>query len=213
MSALAFSVTEPEGPPRARLLAPVVARPRGPCLRFTAGVRGHEGEGPGATLLGIARRKAIEKRRASAGEEIRRAAAAAGGPGVPSGGGRGEEPARTRDRQRGPLAWVRAREDARAASGAGQWRLLAHTVTDQTGLKQYIPAVKAFLDYAEEEIGRGAAFSGWSEVDAMLLAYLTRSCYLNDKHFQHGSLVVNGLACVFPEVARDLPLSWRALRG
>ena len=82
-----------------------------------------------------------------------------------------------------------------------------HTVADDTGLKQYLPAVRGFLDFVEEHN------LPHDDVDCAMLQYLGKCCYYDEKGVQHGNLVVNGFCYLFPEQARELPHSWRALRG
>ena len=98
-------------------------------------------------------------------------------------------------------------------SDGARWRLLAHTVVDRTALEAYLPAVHKFLDYLDRQVAGGYRVHAYADLDEALLAYLTRECYLEDRHAQLGSLLVNGLVYTVSEASHSLPLSWRALTG
>ena len=135
------------------------------------------------------------------------------GPGILVSGGR-KKPSRLknqpiRDVKRGELAWRNVEQQADRYGESAQ-RLLVHTVADDVGLKQYLPAVKKFLDFAQNE---GLACLTWQEVDAALLRYLGKQCYVDNKHPQQGVLAINGLCYLYPEAVRELPHAWRATKG
>jgi hypothetical protein len=86
-------------------------------------------------------------------------------------------------------------------------RLLIHSVTDDTALRSYLPSVKKFLDFAEQE---KLKVGTWKELDEAANLYLNVSCYWRDLHPLHGSFLMNGLAYLYPSAARMMPNSWRA---
>jgi len=88
--------------------------------------------------------------------------------------------------------------------------LLVHTVSDETALRSYFPAVRKIFDFASELNLKCAT---WEEIDLALLKFLGKGCYYDQKHPQQGVLAVNGFVYVFPEASRRLPLAWRATRG
>ena len=83
---------------------------------------------------------------------------------------------------------------------------MAHSVTNRLGLQAYLPAVRAFLEWA-----RDVTFDlrEWEGVDAALSCYLAYQCYVGDRHPNHGAYAVNGLVYVYPQ----LPRAWRALKA
>jgi integrase len=135
------------------------------------------------------------------------------GPGILVSGGRKKASRASkqavRDVKRGQLAWQKVELQADQCEEAAQ-RLLVHTVTDDVGLKQYIPAVRKFLDFAEHA---KLPCATWEQIDAALLRYLGRQCYVERKHPQQGSLAINGFCYLYPEAVRELPHAWRATKG
>jgi len=135
------------------------------------------------------------------------------GPGVLVSGGRKKvsraknQP--VRDVKRGELAWKNVEKQADRYGEAAQ-RLLVHTVADDVGLKQYLPAVKKFLDFAQRE---RLNCMTWEEIDSALLRYMGMQCYVENKHPQQGVLAINGVCYLYPEAVRELPHAWRATKG
>ena len=116
---------------------------------------------------------------------------------------------RVKDRKRGAAAWANLARVAASAEEAGQ-RMLIHTVSDATALNCYVPAVRKFLQYVKDE----NLDDGSNEaLDQALLQYMGKCCYIDDNHPHQGSLVINALCYVWPDVAQALPLSWRASKG
>ena len=89
-------------------------------------------------------------------------------------------------------------------------RMLIHTVSDDTALGSYIPAVRKFLAYVRKEKLDDTSNEA---IDRALLQYLGKICYFDDLHPQQGSLVVNALCYLWPDIATALPNSWRATKG
>ena len=114
-----------------------------------------------------------------------------------------------RDSKRGAFAWANLRQTATDHAAAGE-RLLIHTIADEVGINQYLPAVKKFLTYARDE---KLACASWDDIDAALLRYLGKLCYYEGLHPHQGALAVNGYCYLYPEASRMLPRSWRATRG
>jgi hypothetical protein len=114
-----------------------------------------------------------------------------------------------RDVKRGQYAWQQVEDKAIQCEEAAH-RLLVHTVTDDVGLKQYIPAVKKFHDFAENA---KLPCETWNDIDAALLRYLGQQCYIEKKHPQQGILAVNGFCYLYPEAVRELPHAWRATKA
>jgi len=135
------------------------------------------------------------------------------GPGVLVSGGRKKvsrpknQP--VRDVKRGELAWQNVEMHADKYGEAAQ-RLLVHTVADDVGLKQYLPAVKKFLDFAQRE---KLSCVTWEEIDSALLRYMGMQCYVENRHPQQGVLAINGVCYLYPEAVRELPHAWRATKG
>jgi len=114
-----------------------------------------------------------------------------------------------RDVKRGQLAWQCVELEADKFGEAAQ-RLLVHTVSDDVGLKQYLPAVRKFLEFAEQEKLNCVT---WQQIDSALLRYLGKQCYVDHKHPHQGVLAVNGVCYLYPEAVRELPHAWRATKG
>ena len=114
-----------------------------------------------------------------------------------------------RDQKRGPFAWQSVRQQS-LTDPIEHERLLIHSVSDNTALCSYLPAVREFVAWAEVHQPHVVT---WGDLDLALTIYLTASCYMRDRHPLHGSLVLNGLAYLMPELARHLPRSWRAAKA
>ena len=141
---------------------------------------GHPGEGPG---------QALNKRiKASRGTK---------------------QQSRVRDTGKGAQAWQNLAAASEQMDLAGRM-LLAHTVSDKTGLKMYLPAVAKFIDFAQEHT---LPCQTWEDIDEAMLKYLGNKCYMEHQHAQQGALAVNGLCYLLPGATRELPNSWRALKG
>ncbi len=132
--------------------------------------------------------------------------------GVGAGGKLSWEDSKVRDLKRGARAWENFHAVAEDVESAGE-RLLIHSVSDDTALKSYIPAVRKFFTWAAQ---RELPCGTWSQLDTTLLKYLGWLAYCDGevgRHPAQGSLVVNGLCWLFPDASRELPLAWRASRG
>ena len=77
-------------------------------------------------------------------------------------------------------------------------RLLTHSVSDNTALCSYLPAVREFVAWAEVHQPHLVT---WGDLDLATTIYLTASCYMRSS--PHGSLVLNGLADVLDAGARE----------
>jgi hypothetical protein len=89
-------------------------------------------------------------------------------------------------------------------------RGLCHTVTDETGLDRYLPAVRGFLDFAE---ARNLMVITWEEKDMAMAAYLGTLMYKKDGGPSAGDLALNGFIYVWPAAGGRLPTSWRIMKG
>ena len=75
--------------------------------------------------------------------------------------------------------------------------LLVHSVMDDTGQKSYLPAVRKFLVWAQEQ---ALPFETWEDRDIACALYLSHKAYVDDDVGpRHGDNVVNGLVYVYPE--------------
>ena len=116
---------------------------------------------------------------------------------------------RVKDKKRGAAAWANLAQVAASAEEAGQ-RMLIHTVSDATALNCYVPALRKFLQYVKDaDLDDGSN----EAIDRALLQYMGKCCYLDDGHPHQGSLVINALCYIWPDVSQALPLSWRASKG
>lgn len=121
--------------------------------------------------------------------------------------GPGKRP--VRDQKKGPFAWQSVRQQS-AIAPIEHEMLLAHSVSDNTALCSYLPAVREFVAWAEVHQPHLVT---WGDLDLAITIYLTASCYMRGRHPLHGSLVLNGLAYLMPELARNLPRSWWAAKA
>lgn len=114
-----------------------------------------------------------------------------------------------RDVKRGRYALqvVRQKPDI---SGIEMERLLIHSITDDSALKLYLPAVQQFITFLENH---GMPADTWPQIDLALTAYMTTLCYSQDQHFAAGSMTINGLCYLVPELTQRLPRAWRSLRA
>ena len=95
-----------------------------------------------------------------------------------------------RDQKKGPFAWQSVRQQS-AIAPIEHERLLIHSVSDNTALCSYLPAVSEFGAWAE---AHQPHLVTWGDLGLAITVYLTASCYVRDRHPLHGSLVLNGLA-------------------
>jgi integrase len=95
-------------------------------------------------------------------------------------------------------------------SGLEMERLLVHSITDDSALKLYLPAVRQFIAFVELH---GIPADSWPHIDLALTAYMTTLCYSRDQHFAAGSMTINGLCYLVPELTTMLPRAWRSLRA
>ena len=121
----------------------------------------------------------------------------------------GPEKRMVRDQKRGKHAWevVRARG---VVSAPELDRLLVHSVSDETALRSYLPAVRTFVQWADRF---SPCIHSYSELDRVVTIYLTAACYHQDLHPLQGALLMNGLAYLMPELSRSLPRAWRASKA
>ena len=105
-------------------------------------------------------------------------------------------------------AWqiVRQKPDI---SGIEMERLLVHSITDDSALKLYLPAVQQFITFTENH---GMPADTWLQIDLSLTAYMTTLRYSRDQHVAAGSMTINGLCYLVPELTQMLPRAWRSLR-
>jgi len=112
-----------------------------------------------------------------------------------------------RDVGRGPEAWSHGAQDGLAQGGQ---RLLAHTISDSSAVRQYLPAARGFIEFGRKhELACGT----WVQLDEAMLQYLGQMCYVDKKNVQQGVLAVNGVVYLYPNASREMPQSWRALKG
>jgi hypothetical protein len=120
-----------------------------------------------------------------------------------------EEQRGQRDEKRGRYAWQIVRQKP-GIQGLEMERLLVHSITDDSALKLYLPAVQKFVTFTEEH---GLPADAWHQIDLALTAYMTTLCYSRDQHFAAGSMTINGLCYLVPELTQMLPRAWRSLRA
>ena len=89
-------------------------------------------------------------------------------------------------------------------------KLHAHAVADDTGLKHYVPAVRKFLLWV---VDNQLTLGSINSVDRALSDYLVHLCYEDEQGYSSGTVVVNGVAAVFVEVAKRMPETYRALKA
>ena len=114
-----------------------------------------------------------------------------------------------RDLKKGAGAWAQVSRSQKQ-SGVELERLLVHSISNDSALKSYLPAVRAFLKFAQEFAPQ---CRDCEELDYVLTAYLTTRCYADDAHPIQGSFTLNGINYLMPEVGRALPRAWRALKA
>ena len=114
-------------------------------------------------------------------------------------------------KQYGPLAFENYQsEEAQGCHPASGLRLLSHAVQDDTMLKKYIPAVRAFLYFAQ---ARGRTFMTCVDVDMTLALYLDHVCFNDELSFSTASCCFFGLLAVYPELHMKLPVAHRAWKS
>ena len=114
-----------------------------------------------------------------------------------------------RDEKRRRYAWQIARQKP-DSSGIEMERLLVHSVTDDSALKLYLPALQQFITFKENH---GMPADTWPKIDLSLTAYMTTLCYSRDQHFAADSMTINGPCYLVPELTQMLPRAWRSLRA
>ena len=118
---------------------------------------------------------------------------------------KGTHKPRVRDEKRGALAWSNTSQRSDAAL---KWTLLAHSVSDDTGLQSYLKEVQHFLQLAES---RQWPLASYAEIDDALCKYQAVQCYREDRHANAGEQLMNGYAYLFPD--RKMPEAWRACKA
>ena len=118
---------------------------------------------------------------------------------------KGSHKPRVRDEKRGALAWSHSDQRSDAAL---KWTLLAHSVSDDTGLQSYLKEVSQFLDLAQS---RQWPLATYAEIDDALCKYQAVQCYREDRHANAGEQLMNGYAYLYPD--RKMPEAWRACKA
>lgn len=116
---------------------------------------------------------------------------------------------RTRARNRGAFAWENVRGSTLTVTALGD-RVLAHSVSDETGLRHYLNAVSRFLDFVEEQ---AMFFTTPLEKDVAAQAYIGVLCYSDDVDPHNGDCVVSGLAYICPELKPFLSRSYKCCQS
>ena len=112
--------------------------------------------------------------------------------------------------KRGPLAWSNHDVDPLPPLQQNGWtRLLSHAVADDTA-KQWIPKVKAFLQWCSAS---GLLLVTCSDYDQALAQYFDTMCYHHRLQPSEGSIVMFGFLCLVPEFSGRLFLASRSLKS
>ncbi len=85
-----------------------------------------------------------------------------------------------------------------------------HAVSDDTGLKHYVPAVRLWLLWA---ISNRVPVGTLEEKDRALADYLAHMCYEEEKSLAQGTCTLNAVLCIFVETAGHLGESARAIQA
>ena len=115
---------------------------------------------------------------------------------------------RLRDEKRGPAAWTNAQNDSSLESLTN--RMLAHTVSDETGDARYIPAVAKWLNFINEH---KLLCETWDERDRAVAAFEAYMCYIKDMGPSLGDTVMNGITYLWPESGGRMPRGWKCLKS
>ena len=86
----------------------------------------------------------------------------------------GPEKRPVRDQKKGPFAWQSVRQQS-AIAPIEHEMLLTHSVSDNTALCSYLPAVREFVAWAEVHQPHLVT---WGDLDLAITIYLTASCYM-----------------------------------
>ena len=88
--------------------------------------------------------------------------------------------------------------------------LLAVTIKDTTALQRYLPQIRAFLCFCQEE---GWPVSPEDILDRSLSYYMSKQAFDYERGPHVGDCLMNGMHFVWPELVGKLPRAWRCLHG